>query len=75
MSDFKIGDKIEVIYHAVSSYVGKKGKVMFIGTTLRQGTDMLENNINVVEQDPRLIVALDDSTILDGLRDSQLRKI
>jgi hypothetical protein len=47
---------------------------MFVGTTLRQGTDMLENNINHAEQDSRLIVTLDDSTIVNDIRDVQLRK-
>ncbi len=75
MSDFKVGDKIEIVFHAISSYVGKRGKIMFIGTTLRQGTDMLENNINLPDQDSRLIVALDDSTIVNDIRDAQLRKL
>jgi hypothetical protein len=75
VSDFKVGDKIEIVFHAISSYVGKRGKIMFVGTTLRQGTDMLENNINLLDQDSRLIVALDDSTIVNDIRDGQLRKV
>ncbi len=74
MSDFSIGDNIEILYHANSSYNGKRGKVMFIGTSLRQGTDMLENNINVPNEDARLIIALEDNTILN-VRDIQLRKL
>jgi hypothetical protein len=75
VSDFKIGDKIEIVFHANSEYKGKRGKIMFVGTTLRQGTDMLENNIDHAEQDSRLIVALDDSTIVNDIRDIQLRKV
>jgi hypothetical protein len=75
VSDFIIGDKIEIVFHAISSYVGKRGKIMYIGTTLRQGTDMLENNINLLDQDSRLIVALDDSTIVNDVREAQLRKV
>ncbi len=75
MSEFKVGDKIEIVFHGIRDYIGKRGKVMFIGTTLRQGTDMLENNINAIEQDARLIVALDDSTVINDVREAQIRRI
>ncbi len=75
MSDFKVGDKIEVIFHAVKSYVGKQGKVMFVGSTFRQGTDMLENNMNTSEQEARLIVVLDDSTVINDVKSGQIRKL
>jgi hypothetical protein len=75
MSDFNVGDKIEILYHENSEYTGRQGKIMFIGTGLRQGTDMLENNINLPEQDSRLIVALDDNTVVNNIRGLQLRKL
>ncbi len=75
MSDFKVGDKIEVIFHGIKDYIGKKGKIMFVGTTLRQGTDMLENNINSAEQESRLIVVLDDSTVINDVKSGQIRKL
>jgi hypothetical protein len=75
MSDFNVGDKIEILYHANSEYTGRRGKIMFIGAGLRQGTDMLENNINLPEQDSRLIVALDDGTIVNNIREVQIRKM
>ena len=75
MSDIKVGDKIEVIFHGIKDYIGKRGKIMFVGTTLRQGTDMLENNMNTAEQELRLIVALDDSTIINDIKAGQIRKV
>ncbi len=75
MPDFKIGDKIEIVFHAVSSYIGKQGKIMFIGKSLKQGTDMLENNINTPDPEPRLIVTLDDGIIVSDIRYEQLRKV
>lgn len=75
MSDLIVGDRIEIVFHPKSEYKSKKGKVMFIGTSLRQGTDMLENNINIPDLDPRLIVALDDGTIVNDIREVQLRKL
>ena len=75
MSDFKVGDKIEIVFHAIGSYIGKRGRIMFIGTSLKQGTDMLENNINTPDPEPRLIIALDDSTILNNMKRDQLRKV
>ena len=75
MSDFNVGDKIEVVYHANKEYKGKQGKVIFIGSSLKQGTDMLENNFDEPGRDPRIIVALDDNTIVNDIRDVQLRKL
>jgi hypothetical protein len=75
MSDFNVGDKVEILYNANIAYSRKRGKVMYIGTSLRQGTDMLENNINLPEQDSRLIVALDDGTIVNNVREVQIRKL
>lgn len=75
MSDFKVGDKIEIIFHAIKEYIGKQGKIMFIGPSLKQGTDMLNNNINNIEHELRLIVVLDDSTVIDDIMDGQIRKI
>jgi hypothetical protein len=75
MANFNIGDQIEILYHENPAYSGVRGKVMFVGTSLRQGTDMLENNINLPDQDPRFIVALDNSTIVSNLREVQLKKL
>jgi hypothetical protein len=75
MADFSVGDKVEILYNANVDYSGKRGKVMYIGTGLRQGTDMLENNINLPEQDSRIIVALDNGTIVNNIREVQLRKL
>jgi hypothetical protein len=73
--DLNVGDKIEILYHENPAYHGKPGKVMFVGTGLRQGTDMLENNIRLPDQDARLIVALEDNTIVSNLREVQIRKL
>ena len=75
MSEFKVGDKVEIAFHAKSEYRGKLGKIKYVGKSLSQGTDMLENNFNMLDQDPRFIVALDDSTIVSDIRDIQLRKV
>jgi hypothetical protein len=75
MSDFNVGDKIEILYHANSEYTGKRGKVMYIGNSLKQGTDPLENNFDIPGKDHRIIIALDDNTIVNDLRDVQLRRL
>ena len=75
MSEFNVGDKIEIVFHAIKEYIGQRGKVMYIGTSLNQGTDMLEHNINVPDPEPRLIVALNDGTIVNNIQEPQLRKL
>jgi hypothetical protein len=56
ISDFNVGDKVEILYNANIAYSGKRGKVTYIGTGLRQGTDMLENNINLPEDSSRRLI-------------------
>ena len=75
MADFNIGDMIEIVYHSNKDYTGKRGKVMFIGNSLKQGTNPLEDDFGVPGKDPRIIVALDDGTFINNLRDIQLRKV
>ena len=74
MSDFKVGDKVEIVFHAKSEYKGKLGKISYIGKGLMQGTNPLENNINVPNPDARYIVALEGGTVLSDIWDTQIRK-
>lgn|GEM_PF-2427065 len=74
MSDFKIGDKTEILYHPNSEYIGKSGKIVFIGNSLKSGTNMLDENLGTPEKDTRIIVALDDGTVINNIRNEQLRK-
>jgi hypothetical protein len=75
MSGFNIGDKVEILYHANAEYKGKSGKLMFIGNSLKSGTNMLEENLGTPDNDKRLIVALEDGTVISDVREVQLRKM
>jgi len=75
MSEFNVGDKIEIVYHLNSDYKGKQGKIIYIGQSLKQGTNMLENDFDEPGNDSRIIVSLDDNTIINDIRDIQLRKL
>jgi len=75
MSDFNVGDKIEILYHFNNEYTGSRGKIIYIGNSLKSGTNMLDENLGTPEKDIRIIVSLDDSTIVNDLRDVQLRKL
>ncbi len=74
MTDFMVGDSVEILYHPNNTLNGRKGKVIFIGASLKQGTNPLENNINVPDPETRLIVEMDDKTIINDIRSVQLRK-
>jgi hypothetical protein len=75
MAELKVGDKIEIIYHPNSAYTGKKGKVMFIGGNLKHGTNPLENDFTNPDKNLRLIVTLDDSTVLNDIQETQVRRV
>ena len=75
MSDFNVGDRVEILYYKNSEYKGRLGKITFIGAGMMQGTNPLDYNIDIPDQERRLIVTLDDNTILDQLQPFQLRKV
>jgi len=75
MADFKVGDKIEIVYHTNSLYTGKQGNIMFIGKNLKSGTNPLAEDFGIPDETSRLIVALDDNTIVNDVRDVQLKKV
>jgi hypothetical protein len=75
VSDFKIGDRVEIQFHANTEYNGKIGKISFIGAGLMQGTNPLDYNIDIPDQESRFIVMLDDATIVDNVHMFQLRKV
>jgi RNase P/RNase MRP subunit p29 len=75
MSGINIGDKVEILYHTNSENNGKSGKVMFIGNSLKSGTNMLEENLGTPDKDTRFIVSLNDGTVINDVREVQLRKL
>jgi hypothetical protein len=74
VSDFKVGDKVEILYHPNSEYRGKFGKINYIGAGMLQGTNPLDYNIDIPNQDSRIIIILDDNTVVSDMHDFQLRK-
>jgi hypothetical protein len=74
VSDFSVGDRVEILFHKNSENKGKLGKVSFIGAGLMQGTNPLDDNIDIPNQESRFIITLDDNAILDDIQSFQLRK-
>jgi hypothetical protein len=75
VSDFKVGDRVEILVHLNNEYKGKRGKISFIGAGLMQGTNPLDYNIDIPDQESRFIVILEDNTILSDVQSFQLRKV
>lgn len=75
MSDFTVGDRVEIAFHKNNDYKGKLGKISFIGAGMMHGTNPLDYNIDIPDQERRFIITLDDSTLLDDIQSFQLRKI
>ena len=75
VSDLNVGDRVEILIHMNSEYKGKLGKISFIGAGLMQGTNPLDYNIDIPDQESRFIIILDDNTILDNVHSYQLRKM
>jgi hypothetical protein len=75
MSDFKVGDRVEILIHLKNEYKGKLGKISHIGAGMMQGTNPLDYNIDIPDQESRLIVTLDDMTIIGDIQPFQLRRI
>ena len=75
MSDFQVGDRVEIVFHTNNEYKGKMGKISYIGAGMMQGTNPLDFNIDIPDHDKRFIVMLDDATLLDNMNPFQLRKV
>jgi len=75
VSEFSVGDRVEILFHRSSEYKGKTGKISFIGAGLMQGTNPLDYNIDIPDQGSRFIITLDDNSILDDIQSFQLRRI
>ena len=75
MSDFRVGDKVEILVHLNNEYKGRRGKINFIGAGLMQGTNPLDYNIDIPDQESRFIITLNDDTILSDVHSFQFRKV
>ncbi len=75
MSDFTVGDRVEIEFHKNNEYKGRLGKISFIGAGMMHGTNPLDYNIDIPDQENRFIITLDDNTLLDDIQFFQLRKI
>ena len=75
VSDFTVGDRVEIAFHRNNEYRGKLGKISFIGAGMMHGTNPLDYNIDIPDQERRFIITLDDNTLLDDVQSFQLRKI
>ena len=74
VSDFRVGDQVEILFHTNGELKGKLGKISFIGAGLMQGTNPLDYNIEIPDQEKRFIITLEDDTLLDDVQAFQLRK-
>lgn len=75
MADFEIGDKVEILFHLNNEYKGRKGKITYIGAGMMQGTNPLDYNIEIPDQQRRFIITLDDNTLINDVQPFQLKKI
>jgi hypothetical protein len=75
MPEFKVGDKVEILFHMNADYKGKQGKIGYIGSGLMQGTNPLDYNIELPEQEARFVVLMEDGAVLSDVRPGQLRKV
>jgi hypothetical protein len=73
--NFQVGDRVEILSHLQNEYKGKLGKISYIGAGMMQGTNPLDYNIDIPDQESRFIVMLDDTTVLGDIQSFQLRKI
>lgn len=73
--DFQVGDRVEILSHLKNEYKGKLGKISYIGAGMMQGTNPLDYNIEIPDQESRFIVMLDDTTVLGDIQSFQLRKV
>ena len=75
MADLKIGDRVEINFHAERKYKGQKGKITYVGRSLMEGTAPSDFRQVDVDENYRYIVLLDNGILLTDLLVEQLRKV
>ena len=75
VSEYRVGDRVEILFHKNNEYKGKRGTVSFIGAGMLHGTNPLDYNIDIPDQGKRFIITLEDKTLVDDIESFQLRKI
>ncbi len=75
MTDYNVGDTVEISWHKNSEYKGRQGKISFIGAGMLQGTNPLDYNIDIPDQERRFIITLEDNTLVDDVQSFQLRRV
>lgn len=75
MPKFVIGDKTEIIEHPNKQYVGKHGRVIHVGTSIKGVTQPVNVKLPKREFEPYYSVALDDGREVHNLKENQLRKL
>jgi hypothetical protein len=75
VADFSVGDRVEILIHLNSEYQGRLGKISVIGAGMMQGTNPLDYNIDIPNQEKRFIITLDDNAIIDDIQSFQLRRV
>jgi hypothetical protein len=75
MSDFNIGDRVEISYHIERKYIGQKGKITYAGYSLMEGTAPSDFRQVDVDEESRYLIQLDNGEILNELRAVQLLKL
>jgi len=69
-----IGDKVEVLEYPDKKNVGKHGKVVYVGTGIKQVTQPVDVGLPVLESEPRYDVTLDKGKTIHNLREQELRR-
>ena len=70
-----IGDNVEVIEHPDKRNMGKRGKVVYVGTGIKPVTQLVDVDLPKPEPEPRYDVTLDRGKALHNLREQELRKL
>jgi len=75
MPEFVIGGSVEITGHPKKEYIGKCGKVIYVGSTPKGVNQPVDVKLPQREFEPYYGVALDDGGEVHNLKENQLRKL
>ena len=75
MSKINMGDRIEIVYLPERNHIGKQGKIIFIGHSMKSSTQPIDDKYGNPDKEYRFSIQLDDGTVLNDLREIQLRQL
>lgn len=72
---FAVGDRVKIINHSTKEYIGKEGRVIYVGSIPKGATQPVNVELPKWGKEPYYGMVLDDGREVHNLKENQLEKL